>query len=162
MKKTISAIIVILIFALGWYSNLAVGLITNSENPYFAIQSNERISPSDIINTKQIIILEDRIIINQPGITWASYANTNSMDPVLDEDSNGFEIVPESENQISVGDIIAYEPTWNEGLVIHRIIEIGYDEQGWYAILKGDNNPIQDPGKVRFEQVKYLLIGIIY
>ena len=162
MKKIVYILIIALVFLLGWYSNLAVGLVTKSENPYFAIQSNERMSPSDIIHPNQIIVLKDRIIINQPGVTWASYANTNSMDPILDENANGLEIVPESEEQIHIGDIIAYEPNWNEGLVIHRVIEIGSDEQGWYAILKGDNNPMQDPGKVRFEQVKYLLIGIIY
>ena len=162
MKKILLTLIIALIFALGWYANTAVGLIANIENPYFAISSNEKISPSDIIKENQIVILEDMVIIKQAGITWASYANSNSMDPVLDEDAIGLEIVPSSEDQINVGDIVAYEPDWSSGLVVHRVINIGCDEHGWYAILKGDNNNIADPSKVRFDQIRYLLVGIIY
>ena len=34
--------------------------------------------------------------------------------------------------------------------------------EGIYFILKGDNNPEQDPGRVRFKQIKRVLIGVIY
>ena len=46
--------------------------------------------------------------------------------------------------------------------VIHRIAEISNDEQGWYAIVKGDNNEAPDPERVRFEQIKKVLVGVLY
>ncbi len=46
-------------------------------------------------------------------------------------------------------------------LIIHRVVEIGEDEQGTYFITKGDNNFFSD-GKVRFGQIKYVTIGVIY
>ena len=44
----------------------------------------------------------------------------------------------------------------------HTLKEIGYDEDGWYATMKGDNNPYTDPGKVRFDQIERLVVAIIY
>jgi hypothetical protein len=33
---------------------------------------------------------------------------------------------------------------------------------GWYAIMKGDNLSYSDPGKIRFDQVQRVVIGILY
>ena len=38
----------------------------------------------------------------------------------------------------------------------------GFDNEGWYAITKGDNNVVEDNWKVRFEQIEGIVIGIIY
>ena len=48
------------------------------------------------------------------------------------------------------------------GFIGHRIISIGNDEEGTYYIMKGDNNQVQDPYKVRFSNIKYILIGVFY
>jgi len=45
---------------------------------------------------------------------------------------------------------------------VHRVVYKGKDSIGTYFILKGDNNEEVDPGKVRFEQIKYKTIAIIY
>jgi len=42
------------------------------------------------------------------------------------------------------------------------VMQVDYDNLGWYAIVKGDNNPRPDPNKVRFNQIKRILVMIIY
>lgn len=44
---------------------------------------------------------------------------------------------------------------------MHRVVEIGEDEQGWFAITKGDNNEEVDPGKRRFQDIKRITVGVI-
>ena len=119
-------------------------------------------SPGNWIKGNQIFVYEDRIIILVPNATISTYAPTKSMDPTLDAGANGIEIVPQGPEQIHVGDIIAYKPDINgDDLIVHRVIKIGIDDQGWYCITKGDNT-IQDDGKIRFEQIKYVTIAILY
>ena len=67
------------------------------------------------------------------------------MDPVLDNGTNAIEVVPQSFDEIGTGDIISYEMESINGTIIHRVIEIGFDSEGWYAITKGDNLEFQDP-----------------
>ncbi len=125
-----------------------------------ARNSLELPSPADRIKEDQIIVYEDMVIIKLNNASLARYADTNSMDPVIDKEATGIEIVPENEDDIHVGDIIVYE---NSGeLIVHRVIAIGHDEKGKYFIVKGDNNPVEDPIKVRFNEIKYILVGILY
>ena len=79
------------------------------------------------------------------------------MKPLLDEGSNGIRIVPSSEDEINIGDIITFKQNIDENnyLIVHRVIEKGEDLQGTYFITKGDNNSLND-GKVRFSEIKYL------
>jgi hypothetical protein len=120
----------------------------------------ERDSPSDVIKEFQIHVYPNKVTIdvNQPIL--ASFADTNSMDPVLDARHNAIEIVPRRESDVQVGDIVSYKTDY--GSIIHRIKEIGHDEDGWYAIFQGDNNPVPDPGRIRFEQLQRKVVAIIY
>ena len=61
-----------------------------------------------------------------------------------------------------MGDIISYRSSIAGGLVVHRVIGTGVDDQGVFYIVQGDNNPVRDPEKVRFDQIHGVLIGIIY
>jgi hypothetical protein len=158
MNKIIFALIGI--FLLGWFSNSAYSNEFLEQPSLFT--SNELISPHDRISNNQIFISENNILIKISGATLAGYADTNSMDPVLDNGATGIEIVPESENSIKVGDIISFESSWNSNLIVHRVIFIGEDELGWYCVTKGDNSRFTDPGKLRFNKVRYLLIGVLY
>jgi len=124
--------------------------------------NEERDSPGDWIKEHQIHVSSDRVIIDLKDPEWASFTDTNSMDPVIDSHANAIEVVPGSPSEISVGDIVSYKSDYADGTIIHRVIEIGFDEVGWYAIMKGDNNPREDPGKVRFSQVRRVLVAIIY
>ena len=92
----------------------------------------------------------------------SSYAPTGSMLPIINHTANGIEIPVTSVDQIHVGDIIAFQLEKNSNeLIVHRVIEIGYDNEGWYCITKGDNNAVDD-GKIREWQIKFKTIAIIY
>ncbi len=121
----------------------------------------ERASPSDWIKESQIEMRQDGVFIHFSNPQWAILADTNSMDPVFDEGSHLIQAFPTSADQINVGDIVSYEAPLGFSIV-HRVIEIGNDEKGWYAILKGDNNPTPDPWKVRFEMVRRVTVAVIY
>lgn len=82
------------------------------------------------------------------------------MDPLIDEDSNAIEILPNSAEEINVGDVISYQTAY--GVIIHRVIEKSEDQEGIYYIMKGDNSPFKDLQKVRFEDVKGVVVAIIY
>jgi signal peptidase I len=123
---------------------------------------NEVASPTDRIDEDQIIVTNEKVVLNIKGAEWASFTDTNSMDPVIDEGAHAIEIIPTSEDDVQIGDIIAYKSEYAEGTIIHRIVFKGQDDKGTYFVLKGDNNPINDPGKIRFEQIKRVVVAIIY
>ena len=122
----------------------------------------ERPSPADRIQESQIHVLPTTIIIDLPNAEWATFPDTNSMDPIIDKGANAIEIVPSSPDQIDVGDIISYRSEYSSGIIIHRVIEKGSDNEGDFFILKGDNNDRADPGKVRFDQIERIVVAIIY
>ena len=82
------------------------------------------------------------------------------MDPVFDKSANGIAFVPRSPGDVHEGDVITYKQGKN--LIVHRVVQAGFDAEGWYAITKGDNNPIADPDRVRFSQVQHVLLAILY
>lgn len=128
--------------------------------PASFFSSPEIFSPSDWIKQDQIKVYSNKVIIELEQPTWASFTNTNSMDPFLDETSNAIEIKPSSPESIQPGDIISFHTEF--GIIIHRVIEKGEDEEGIYYTVKGDNNSFQDPFKVRFSQIQGVLVAIIY
>jgi len=134
-------------------------IISGFESPLSYILGDNTSAPYDFVDEKQIEILDDKIIINIEGASLGRYAPTGSMLPLLDSGSNGIRIVPKSKEDIHIGDIV----TFQEGrtLIIHRVIDIGTDKEGTYFITKGDNNDIND-GKIRFKNIKYITIGIIW
>ncbi|MBU3940650.1 MAG: hypothetical protein KKH88_01850 [Nanoarchaeota archaeon] len=157
MNKIPLLITILCIFFLGFFSNTIIAN-SNIQIP-FDFNATEKPSPKDRISEDQILVLPDKIIINIAQASWAQYTDTNSMDPLLDEEANGLELTPENKEDLQVGDVIAYET--NIGFIVHRIIDINEDEQGWYCITKGDNSSLADQ-KVRFEQIRFVLIGVIY
>lgn len=123
----------------------------------------ERISPSNHLNEKQILVYNDRVVLDLKNVIFAKFTNTNSMDPVIDDGANALEVAPSSPDDIKEGDIIAYtNECTNSKVIIHRIIRVGKDQLGTYYILKGDNNAKADPCKVRFNEVQSVVVGILY
>lgn len=119
-------------------------------------------SPSDWIKENQIFVYNDKIIINLKDAEWAAFTDTNSMDPIIDSSANGIEVIPKSEKEINVGDIASYKSDYADGIIIHRVIQKGADKDGVYFIMKGDNLPNPDPGKIRFKQIQRVLVAVIY
>jgi hypothetical protein len=121
-----------------------------------------RASPCDRIAESQIKVYDDKVVIEFKDAQWAKFTDTHSMEPVISSKSNAIEFVPQSEKDICVGDIASYSSGYADGTIIHRVVETGYDDEGWYALFKGDNVPYKDPGKVRFSQIRRVVVGIIY
>jgi signal peptidase len=146
-------------------SNIYADISTNTETPSNMPNDNrtdEVPSPSKWIGENQIGVYSQRVILDIEDPQWAIFTDTHSMEPVISSRSYAIEVVPESEDQINVGDIVSYESKYADGTIIHRVIEKGTDSQGVYFILKGDNNPNPDPGRIRFGQVKRVVVAIIY
>ncbi|MBN2458316.1 hypothetical protein JXB31_04265 [Candidatus Woesearchaeota archaeon] len=172
--------LIVLVFILGWFTKGVCSYIAkdmayyewDSESDELKVTGfasalseavlKERSSPQDRIKESQIHVYDDRVIIEIDDPRWSTFTDTNSMDPVIDAGANAIHIVPSKESDIIVGDIVAYESEYADGTLIHRVIEIGEDEQGLYYIMKGDNSPKPDPGKVRFSQIRRVLVAVIY
>jgi hypothetical protein len=122
----------------------------------------ERPSPGDHIPESDIIVYGDRVILDIQGAQWSTFTDTNSMDPIIDQGANAIQKVPKSVDEIGVGDIISYESEFADGIIIHRVVEKGQDENGVYFVAKGDNLPTNDPGKIRFNQIKRVVVAIVY
>jgi signal peptidase I len=136
-------------------------LILLSIAGFIALQdTNELDSPSDWVKEDQILVSHNEVILKIPGVEWATFTNTNSMDPFLDEDSHALEILPNNAEEIAVGDIIAYQTA--NGVIIHRVVEKSYDQEGIFFTVKGDNNNNRDPDKVRFSDIQGVLVAVIY
>ena len=176
MKKGVFATIAILVFAVGAiFGSIASGIADSavpaisdsSQSPAAAPASAsadalEKASPSDWVAESQIQVTRDRVIVELPNAVWATFTDTHSMEPVLSADANALEIIPTSTDQIRVGDIASYESKLVDGTIIHRVVETGTVSQGWYAIFKGDNLAKEDPEKVRWEQIRRVVVAIIY
>ena len=173
-----AAIFAVMLFALGWVSSIMYAGIMSSSSPVdqpVSTQSSvvdlqklqgsasrDKPSPSNWIKNDQIYVFSDEVVLKIKDAKWAIFTDTKSMDPVIDSTSKAIQIIPENENDIHVGDIVAYKSSYENGTVTHRVAEIGHDSKGWYAMLKGDNNKYPDPEKVRFEQITRVVVAIIY
>jgi len=109
------------------------------------------------IEEKDIQVYKDKIVINVKNPSLSNYAPTGSMRPVIDVYANGIRIVPTSENEIQIGDIVSFEQ--DNQLIVHRVIEKGLDEQGIYFVTKGDNNNDVEWGKKHLRLAKKRLGG---
>ena len=119
-------------------------------------------APADHISEDKIHVYKDRIVIEIEDAAWARFTDTDSMLPVIDVGANSIEITPQSPEQVHVGDIISYKSKFANGVIIHRVTEIGQDKEGWFCRVKGDSLEKEDPGKIRFEQIVGIVVGIIY
>jgi hypothetical protein len=154
----------IAVFLFGFFSCavLVFSFGSDLEVPFgtgLSILNDNPSAPSDWVSEEDIIILEDRVILKIDGTTLSSYVDSGSMLPVLDEGANGIRVVPENEDDVGVGDIVSFRIAGI--LVVHRIVERGVDDEGVYFVVKGDSNLIGD-GRIRFEDIEYVTIGVIY
>lgn len=134
--------------------------LTDQQMPLSILGGQENSSPSDWVKENQIKVYPQRVVLDIPGAQWAGFTDTNSMDPFIDETANAIEISPSNPDAIQVGDVIAYRTSY--GVLIHRVIEKGVDEEGIFYLVKGDNNRFKDPFKVRFGEVQGVVVAVIY
>ncbi len=124
-------------------------------------RDSDRHSPGDWISEKDIVNVPDGLLI-EGNIVLANVEETNSMQPVLNSHANALLMQPKDAASIKEGDVVVYTTNLTEGKIAHRILKIGEDEHGWYAVTKGDSAEEQDPEEVRFRDVKYVLVGVLY
>jgi hypothetical protein len=123
---------------------------------------DEVASPGDWVKENQIGVYSKDVVLDISDAQWATFTDTHSMEPVLSSRANAIEVVPKSADEIKVGDIVSYESKYADGFIVHRVIEKNVDSDGTYFIIKGDNNPEADPGKIRFDQIRRVVVAIIY
>jgi hypothetical protein len=125
-------------------------------------RTDEVPSPSSWIREEDIGVYSQRVVLDIEDPQWATFTDTHSMEPVLSSRSYAIEVVPQSADQINIGDIVSYKSKYADGIIIHRVVDKGEDSDGVYFILKGDNNDRVDPGRIRFEQIQRVVVAIIY
>jgi len=153
----------VLVFLLGFVSCafLFYGVsFSGLEVPFgTGLVSLSEVAPSDWVAEDDIVVLDDRIILRIADATVSNYAATGSMRPLFDIGANGIRVVPSNEGEIGVGDIVSFRKFGR--LVVHRVVEKGVDSEGVYFVTKGDNNFVGD-GKVRFEEIEFVTVGVIF
>lgn len=95
-------------------------------------------------------------------MTIVGIKNTNSMEVIIDEGHLAIIEDKPNKDDLIVGDIILFFRVKDlNPRVLHRIIQIDSDRAGWYAICRGDN-VIWDDGKIRYQDISGLCVGILY
>jgi signal peptidase I len=96
----------------------------------------------------------------QPTVTdlsnvfYARVGDTGSMEPTLHANDR---VLLAADADVTVDDVVAYQK--NGVYVIHRVVRIGFDLNGWYAITKGDaNQDVDEP--VRREQIIGVMVSV--
>ena len=133
-----------------------------TETPRQTTNERDKPSPANFFDTNQIKVYRDRVILEQENILWAGFEDTKSMLPIINKNTNALQIAPNCPEDIQLGDIVSYRSNYADGIIIHRVIHIDEDEQGTYFVLKGDNNPASDPGRIRCHQIDRKVVAIIY
>ena len=165
MSRPFWAILLVIAFMLG--------VIADNVFQYFKPYSKEQaasfsescgsnIMPLGRISREDIHIYPNEVCISLKEPYLAYYTDTGSMEPMLGRGAKGIEIQPKGPQDIHIGDIVSYRSEYAPGLVVHQVYNISYDENGWYATMKGINNKEADPGKVRFSQINKVLAVAIY
>lgn len=166
MNDFVKILLVGLVFSLGFLSSNIYAEM-NPQAP-FANQplsdgrTDEVAGPSDWIKENQILVFNSQVVLDLKDAEWATFTDTHSMEPVISSRANAIEVRPKSTDEIQVGDIISYQSEYADGTIIHRVIEKNVDDIGTYFIVKGDNNPQPDPGKIRFEQIQRVVVAVVY
>ena len=118
-------------------------------------------SPSNSISEDKILVYDEYVMINQSGLVWFTVLNTDSMLPFIDAGNHVLGKSITNESEIHIGDVITYTDSRGE-YIMHRIININNDENGTYYTLQGDNNYYPDLDKVRFSQMSFKVVSVVY
>lgn len=140
----------------------------------------EKVAPSDIVPETSIAVIGSTVVIDYaktnipftkpPLISTPGLLDSDSMLAVFDFGHNNIMLRgADAKNQkimvnfIKAGDIIIYTHPYMIGgyPVIHRVVEVGLDNEGRWFTLKGDHNDQADPVKIRDKHILTLYAGTI-
>jgi len=122
---------------------------------YFSTENPSPITTNIITGDLKIEHLDNQFL------TTNQVADSGSMRSCVSDSSTVIMIHNFTEADIGVGDIVVIKRE-NKGGLLHRIIEISEDSEGVYYITQGDNNPIQDKPRWRFNMVESKIVGVLY
>lgn len=160
LDKVSNIVLFLIVIIIGFL----IGFVFSNKESFFPENTkiSNKISPYNHIPEQNILFSKDQVIIKVNDPRWATFENTNSMNPVFDIGANTIQIIPKTADNIHIGDIVSYRSRYSDEIIIHRVVDVDYDDKGWYARMKGDNNLLKDPGRIRFNQVRSLTIAIVY
>jgi len=147
----------VIIFLFGLVLGFGISFFGNGVITGFVVSDFE--APSNWISEDDIIVFNDRIVLFVENASLSSYSGSGSMRPFFDEGANGVRVVPLDSSEIEVGDIVSFRV--GDRLVVHRVVEKGVDSEGVYFVVQGDNNLIGD-GKVRFEEIEWVTVAVVF
>ncbi len=129
------------------------------------IESLERksatVGPTNVTGQDALDFSPDKATLHVAQPFGAVLTDSDSMRPVMDEDTMLVQIPPE-QREIRPGDIIAFTANYSATIIVHRVIAVGKDDEGWFAITKGDNNVKPDPEKVRRDDLIGITAATVY
>lgn len=147
-------LVLMTVLLLGGYATASDTYILTIRN----IKAYPLIAPEATISLDDFRYVGGKVQLNIAGLKFG-VGNGASMLPVAGDD-NIFIMKEIDYIQVKVGDFIVYETF--AGLIVHQIVELGEDSNGWYADARGINNWETDLFRVRKESVRYRVMGIFY
>lgn len=124
-----------------------------------ALRQDMPSGPANMLNPEDVWFTPEAVTINVSNAFGSQFLGTGSMEPIINKHSFGIQV---TDKKPSLGDIIAFKSNFSDVIVVHRVIALGQDVEGWFAITKGDNNRMPDPGKRRLEDIVGVTVGILY
>jgi signal peptidase I len=115
------------------------------------------------VNEAEITLNSDYFTVHPSygNLVLLEFANNSySMSPTVAPSNYAIAFVPHSEDDIRVCDVISYNSA--DKAVFHRILSIEADTNGVFYTVKGDNNSLPDPVKVRFSSINYVMLAVVY
>jgi hypothetical protein len=103
------------------------------------------------IKRESIQVYENAVVIE---VYDAKVNQQDIRDPLVNKDSNIIQIVPSFPESIKEGDIVTYEI--NNKIKTNRIEISGNDQDGHYYRVQSEQE------KIRFKDIKSVVIGILY
>ena len=119
--------------------------------------------PSPYVSIGELSYVGKQVRINgiEPPVAFAGVAPSNSMDPLIDD---GHTVIlsgnQKYKDEIDMGSVIG----WGSELTptLHQVVEINYDNAGWYCRTQGTNNSKVDPFIIRKENIRWVALGVIW
>ena len=154
---TIALIFTILLFSVSVFAFSSAILIDKYHVQKLEEPVNDAIdsviySPGESrIKKENIQVYENAVVIE---VYNAKVNDANIKDPLVNKDSNMIQIVPESPGMLKEGDIVTYNK--DNKIKTGRIEVANQDADGYYYLIQNESD------KIRFIQIKSIVIGILY
>jgi len=130
--------------------------------PYSFLKDNLNFAPQNYIDEEQILIYNDSFVVKGlNNISKIGVAGTGSMRPVIHKNHTIIYKKHPRIDDLKIGDMLMFN-NYEGTNILHRVIEMGIDKNGWYVKTKGDSNNVNDIDIIRQKDINGVVVGIIY